>query len=53
VTVVVVSTKFLDGAWMVIIAIPVLILAVLRRAAALPGRRQATPGEGAGGAREP
>ena len=36
---------------MVIIAIPLLILALLRRAAALPGGREATAGEGARGAR--
>jgi amino acid transporter len=41
VTVVVVSTKFLDGAWMVIIAIPVLILAFygVRRHYRAVGRR--------------
>ena len=53
VAVIVIATKFAAGAWMVIVAIPVMIVGFYARAAALPGGRAASPREGARGAREP
>src|SRR4029453_12352680 len=54
VTVVVVSTKFLDGAWMVTIAIPVLILAFygVRRHSRAVGRRLRAKARGVLASRE-